>query len=363
MSDIFISYSHRDLSFVKNVALHLQSKGLTVWYDQVMQGGELWYEEIVEQIRNCRAIILILSNASTNSEFVTFEIGIGVGLNKQIFPLDIEKIREIPSFIGHIQVAKYSNEESLQKFVRKVFDKVQKEYFWANFVGKGVSICVSVKEYSGYEAVGARTLGAALKLRNRLLYSYSSGYMAASEINIVPTRQTGGGLNPKHNWILLGGPGGFPFARGLLLKWVNYADVPKFGYRFVTENDRFEQGPQLRDRGTGSIGIELVKDQKLLAFYEVNQPTKGVDGRNYAVIYTAGFNSTEETKRIIIAPFSRAVLDSTINFLFTEHLFQSWYELVSLLPGYTQTLLTFAYNLGTEPTLLSIEDPIGFDVK
>ena len=52
MTQVFISYSRKDLAFVETLAADLQAAGLDVWYDlSNLEGGARWRIEIEKAIR------------------------------------------------------------------------------------------------------------------------------------------------------------------------------------------------------------------------------------------------------------------------------------------------------------------------
>jgi TIR domain/Pentapeptide repeats (8 copies) len=71
----FISYSHRDEEFCKRLHSAMQAEHLRVWYaPEDMPGGRKLHEEIETQIRLYDKLLLVLSDASMESEWVGTEI-------------------------------------------------------------------------------------------------------------------------------------------------------------------------------------------------------------------------------------------------------------------------------------------------
>ena len=88
MTQVFISYSRRDLAFVKKLAADLQAAGLDVWYDlSGLEGGQRWRIEIEKAIRASQFVLVVLSPDSTISEWVEREYLFANNLKKQIIPL------------------------------------------------------------------------------------------------------------------------------------------------------------------------------------------------------------------------------------------------------------------------------------
>lgn len=71
---VFISYSRRQLYFAESVALHLQNKGLDVWFDlQQLNAGTIWADGLKDGIENAGILVLIVSQASLASPYVEDE--------------------------------------------------------------------------------------------------------------------------------------------------------------------------------------------------------------------------------------------------------------------------------------------------
>ena len=71
----FISYSTKDQEFADQLYTDLQNKGVRCWFaPHDIQGGKKIHEQIDEAIRRYERLLLILSEASMNSEWVKTEI-------------------------------------------------------------------------------------------------------------------------------------------------------------------------------------------------------------------------------------------------------------------------------------------------
>jgi adenylate cyclase len=93
MKDIFISYSHHDAEQAHHLVDVLHSSGFSVWIDK--SGIDLasrWSREIVTAINDCKAFILLLSNASQESASVIKEMSLASEKKKQILPLIVEPV-------------------------------------------------------------------------------------------------------------------------------------------------------------------------------------------------------------------------------------------------------------------------------
>lgn len=87
---IFISYSRANLGYVTQLVKVLRNKGIEVWFDQHIEGGDVWDNELEHQLKNADVIIWVLSKASVASENVANEISYAESLNKKVIPIKIE---------------------------------------------------------------------------------------------------------------------------------------------------------------------------------------------------------------------------------------------------------------------------------
>ncbi len=70
---VFISYSHKDVSYLDDLKAHLRPlgrAGLEIWEDQQMKPGALWQEEIAEALRKARVGVLLVSADFLASDFI-----------------------------------------------------------------------------------------------------------------------------------------------------------------------------------------------------------------------------------------------------------------------------------------------------
>jgi hypothetical protein len=88
MVHLFISYSRTDREYALRLAAELERRGYSFWIDQEnIPGGSRWWQEVAKSVRNCCAIIVVMTPEAEQSEWVEKEIMIGKEENKPIFPL------------------------------------------------------------------------------------------------------------------------------------------------------------------------------------------------------------------------------------------------------------------------------------
>ena len=121
MVQVFISYSRKDISFVELLAGDLKKNGMDVWYDlSRLEGGSRWRAEIEKAIRNSQYVIVVLSPASVESEWVEREFLFASNLKRKIIPL-LYRPCEIPLGyldLNYIDVQGENYTENFNKLLR-----------------------------------------------------------------------------------------------------------------------------------------------------------------------------------------------------------------------------------------------------
>ncbi|NJL57777.1 toll/interleukin-1 receptor domain-containing protein [bacterium] len=71
---VFLSYSRQQYYMAELLVLHLQKRGITVWFDmQQIEPGEQWKSEIQHGLENAEIVLLLLSTESLASPYVADE--------------------------------------------------------------------------------------------------------------------------------------------------------------------------------------------------------------------------------------------------------------------------------------------------
>ena len=91
---IFISYSHKDSDFVKKAIAELEAQNYNIWYDEGLEGGSAYNNEIAIQIKNCDCFIAFMSNNYAVSSYCTTELEYALKRKKEIFVAYIDDINE-----------------------------------------------------------------------------------------------------------------------------------------------------------------------------------------------------------------------------------------------------------------------------
>ena len=99
---IFISYSHKDRDTCNKIDSFLaKHDGFDVWFDRGLTPGEVFRKQIVEVIRESGYFIILLSEASVQSDWCIDEVEYARRLPKKILPIWLENL-ELPDELDMI---------------------------------------------------------------------------------------------------------------------------------------------------------------------------------------------------------------------------------------------------------------------
>src|SRR5947209_18931689 len=92
-ADVFISHSSQDKDVADRMCAFLESRGLRCWIaPRNIKVGTDWGTGIMDGISSSRAMVLILSSRSNDSESVKDEVAQAVNRGMPILPFKIEDI-------------------------------------------------------------------------------------------------------------------------------------------------------------------------------------------------------------------------------------------------------------------------------
>ena len=91
-SDLFISHASLDSDAAAALVAEIENAGVACWFAprDVSLGGS-YQAEIVDAIENCRAVLLVFSEAANKSEHVLREIELAARDKKPIYPVKIDR--------------------------------------------------------------------------------------------------------------------------------------------------------------------------------------------------------------------------------------------------------------------------------
>ncbi|MEM7022603.1 MAG: TIR domain-containing protein, partial [Pseudomonadota bacterium] len=103
MADIFVSYAREDHRHLERVVAAIETSGLTAWWDDHLTPRESWDSTVERQLHQAKAVVVLWTPNSVQSEWVRSEAAVAKGEGKLV-PLLIEPCA-IPLFFKLIQHA------------------------------------------------------------------------------------------------------------------------------------------------------------------------------------------------------------------------------------------------------------------
>lgn len=124
---LFASYSHADTPAVNHVLEALDREKFRVWYDDTMEIGTDFREELRRKIENCHAFLLFVSESSMQSKYCGMEILTAFKYGKRIYPVYLEADVAIPAplkmlieNLQHVKGDPASQEKNIPKLVESL---------------------------------------------------------------------------------------------------------------------------------------------------------------------------------------------------------------------------------------------------
>lgn len=109
MTDIFLSYARKDVLIAQRLARALEDEGWSVWWDNRIPTGGVFYEVITKKVAASRCVVVLWSKNSVESKWVNAEANEGwmrgilipaaLITNMEILPLPF-KVAQTASLVG-----------------------------------------------------------------------------------------------------------------------------------------------------------------------------------------------------------------------------------------------------------------------
>lgn len=121
---IFVSYSHQDAPIVFPIIERLNAAGFRIWYDEGIEWGSIWTEELIKHINNCNVVMVFLSGNAVNSPHCQNEILYANSVCKTFFTIYFEPVplpQHLYAIFQSIQAA-LLYEYSFEQFIERLCD-------------------------------------------------------------------------------------------------------------------------------------------------------------------------------------------------------------------------------------------------
>lgn len=85
--DIFLSYSRPDRQLAEQFVQTAAARGVNVWFDEKIEGGQDWRERIVDALGSAKALVILFSQHSNASTQLIKELAVADDLRKRVIPV------------------------------------------------------------------------------------------------------------------------------------------------------------------------------------------------------------------------------------------------------------------------------------
>jgi hypothetical protein len=118
LRDVFISYAHEDIAFVKTLAHKLGLGGVPVWWDPALRAGDEYEKELKNRVEVCQALLVVVSPSSNRSSYVKKEIGWATQFGKRM--ITIQLAGKLPERLRHLQAIAADDERLVERLVQGI---------------------------------------------------------------------------------------------------------------------------------------------------------------------------------------------------------------------------------------------------
>jgi len=86
---VFVCYSHDDRETVRSQIDWLKSQGLDVWFDEAIEVGSRWSDDLARAVEGCAAFLYFVSPRSVSSRYCLDEVHFALECGRPIVPVEI----------------------------------------------------------------------------------------------------------------------------------------------------------------------------------------------------------------------------------------------------------------------------------
>jgi hypothetical protein len=93
---VFVCYSHDQRETVRAQIDWLRAQGFTVWYDEAIQPGSRWTEDLASAVDGCAAFLFFLCPRSVGSRHCLDEVHFALECGRPIVPVELAPVTLTP---------------------------------------------------------------------------------------------------------------------------------------------------------------------------------------------------------------------------------------------------------------------------
>ena len=93
---VFICYAHDERETVVAQIDWLRGQGFTVWFDEAIEAGSRWSDDLARAVEGCSAFLYFLSPRSVSSRYCLDEVHFALECSRPIVPVEIAQVTLTP---------------------------------------------------------------------------------------------------------------------------------------------------------------------------------------------------------------------------------------------------------------------------
>jgi hypothetical protein len=93
---VFVCYAHDERILVLEQIAWLRANGFEIWFDEAIEAGNRWSEDLARAVEGCAAVLYFLSPKSASSRYCLDEIHFALECGRPIVPAEIEPVTLTP---------------------------------------------------------------------------------------------------------------------------------------------------------------------------------------------------------------------------------------------------------------------------
>ncbi|MDE3088286.1 MAG: TIR domain-containing protein [Chloroflexota bacterium] len=133
MSDVFISYSRKDIAFARILFKALKAKNLNTWIDwEGIPPSADWLAEVYREIEAADTFVFLVSQTSIVSEICHLEIAHAIKNHKRLIPIVLHDVdpKALPPAVASLNWIFFRDQDDFQQAFDKLLQAVQTDLEW-----------------------------------------------------------------------------------------------------------------------------------------------------------------------------------------------------------------------------------------
>jgi hypothetical protein len=95
-SYVFVCYAHDERETVVAQIDWLKGQGFTVWFDEAIEAGSRWSDDLARAVEGCAAFLYFLSPRSASSRYCLDEVHFALECGRPIVPVEVAPVTLTP---------------------------------------------------------------------------------------------------------------------------------------------------------------------------------------------------------------------------------------------------------------------------